>query len=88
MDRENIIKGLGIVSRMLNEMGRRNEMDIVDDAIDLLKEQEAKQPIPYDQDTAIWFDEGYKCPNCNKELYKQQRYCDSCGQEIIWNDSV
>ena len=39
-DREKVIKGLGIVSRMLNEMGRRNEMDIVDDAISLLEEQE------------------------------------------------
>ena len=38
VDREKVIKGLGIVSRMLNEMGRRNEMDIVDDAIALLKE--------------------------------------------------
>ena len=38
-DREKVIKGLGIVSRMLNEMGRRNEMDIVDDALALLKEQ-------------------------------------------------
>ena len=41
-DMEKVIKGLGIVSRMLNEMGRRNEMDIVDDAIALLKEQEAR----------------------------------------------
>jgi hypothetical protein len=39
-DREKVIKGLGIVSRMLNEIGRRNEMDIVDDAISLLKEQQ------------------------------------------------
>lgn len=38
VDREKVIKGLGIVSRMLNEMGRRNEMDIVDDALALLKE--------------------------------------------------
>ena len=37
-DREKVIKGLGIVSRMFNEMGRRNEMDIVDDALALLKE--------------------------------------------------
>ena len=28
-----------MISRMLNEMGRRNEMDIVDDALALLKEQ-------------------------------------------------
>ena len=42
MDLEKVIKGLGIVSRMLNEMGRRNEMDIVDDAIALLKEQDER----------------------------------------------
>ena len=41
-DREKVIKGLGIVSRMLNEMGRRNEMDIVDDALALLKEQQER----------------------------------------------
>ena len=38
VDREKVIKGLRIVSRMLNEMGRRNEMDIVDDALAILKE--------------------------------------------------
>ena len=47
MDREKVMKGLGIVSRMLNEMGRRNEMDIVDDALTLLKEQEESIPISW-----------------------------------------
>ena len=49
MDRDKVIKGLGIVSRMLNEMGRRNEMDIVDDAITLLKEQEDLNKALVDQ---------------------------------------
>lgn len=42
LDREKVMKGLGIVSRMLNEMGRRNEMDIVDDALAMLKDDETQ----------------------------------------------
>ena len=57
-DREKVIKGLGIVSRMLNEMGRWNEMDIVDDALALLKEQEnasKRNPV-------------IVCPHCGKRV--------------------
>ena len=72
-DREKVIKGLGIVSRMLNEMGRRNEMDIVDDALELLKEQE---PI-WNDVLNVW-----TCPSCGQMV--STNYCRDCGRKVKW----
>ena len=55
--------------------------DIVGDAITLLKEQEAVEPIPPTDESDLW-----KCGNCNHQLFRctHQRYCDMCGKEVKW----
>ena len=67
-DREKVIKGLGIVSRMLNEMGRWNEMDIVDDALALLKEQENALALLKEQENASKRNPVIVCPHCGKRV--------------------
>ena len=90
IDREKVIKGLGIVSRMLNEMGRRNEMDIVDDALALLKEREAVEPKQVDlYGNDEWWGLVCVCPDCKAEWMSDKadtHFCPKCGRSVIWND--
>ena len=53
----------------------------VDDALELLKEQDAVEPIPPTDESDLW-----KCGNCNHQIFrcKHQRYCEMCGKPILW----
>lgn len=50
-------------------------------ALDLLKEQEAEQPIVHENSYGWKF---YYCPKCKQEFYqnRKQAYCDKCGQAV------
>ena len=50
-------------------------------AEELLKEQEAVEPIPPTDESDLW-----KCGNCNHQLFRctHQRYCDMCGKKVKW----
>ena len=53
-----------------------------DDAIALLKEQEAVEP---EVEVLNEIDRFYRCPRCHKHFfYKKQKYCDQCGQAVKW----
>ena len=58
---------------------------LMQDALDLLKEQEAK-PVKVTKNAYNY--EFYHCPNCGRgfELtyYKRPAYCDQCGQAVKW----
>ena len=51
-------------------------------AEELLKEQEAVEPIPPTDESDLW-----KCGNCNHQLFRctHQRYCDMCGKAVKWD---
>ena len=58
----------------------------VDDAIDLLKNQEAKPPIVH---TVLGVNY-YYCPGCARPIIKSvadghPRYCQDCGKGLIWD---
>lgn len=55
------------------------------DALELLKEQEAEQPIVHENSYGWKF---YYCPKCKLEFYqnRKQAYCDKCGQKVKWDD--
>lgn len=56
--------------------------DLMSDALALLKEQRAIEP---DVDVINEIDRLYRCPKCHKHfLYRKQKYCDQCGQEVKW----
>lgn len=50
-------------------------------AEELLKEQEAVEPIPPTDESDLW-----KCGNCNHQLFRctHQRYCEMCGKKVKW----
>jgi Zn finger protein HypA/HybF involved in hydrogenase expression len=92
-DRVKVIKGLEIcVNRIpgkydCNECpyeidGNLCEINLTNDAIALLKKQEAVEP---EVEVLNEIDRLYKCPKCHKYFwYEEQKYCDVCGQEVKW----
>ena len=56
---------------------------ILDDALELLKEQDAEvEPKRMYHAERASFD-NYLC-ECKSELYYTQRYCDVCGRSVKW----
>lgn len=54
--------------------GWQNVTDAMREAVALLKEQEAVEPIPPTDESDLW-----RCGNCNHQLFRcaHQRYCES-----------
>lgn len=91
-DRETVIKGLEMCRvghcdyrcpyASIN-VGCKNQL--LDDAITLLKEQEAVEPVTessvYDPD--IWF---FVCGSCKKcVIDREDKFCRWCGQAVKWD---
>ena len=55
--------------------------DIVEDAISMLKEQEAVEPIRIDGKRNHFI----KCGNCNYDLLTGYLFCPHCGRSIKWS---
>jgi len=53
------------------------------DAIALLKEQEAKTPVEYEHN-GYWYNICPTCGNHDEELLRQWNYCPFCGQKVKW----
>lgn len=52
---------------------------------DRLKEQQ--EAIEPEAEILNEIDRIYRCPKCHKAFfYKNQKYCDRCGQKVKWND--
>lgn len=96
-DREKIIKGLECLSQKqaptanpCKDCGYINRpsfaicvKDIASDALELLKEQEAKN--------VTWLVGRAHCPSCGELFPKKQdkqyiRFCNYCGQAVRWGD--
>lgn len=56
---------------------------LMTEAIALLKEQEAVEPIITDH---IVFGTNRKCSKCNMYLFPAARYCPHCGRLVKWDD--
>jgi hypothetical protein len=95
MDREKVIKELHDVRRYLenkewSDRGASPHIDAINDALALLKEQEAVEPI-LEQDSMV-------CGVCGHEVIWQKmigdgiwvdeelEYCPHCGQAVKWDD--
>ena len=56
----------------------------IDDALELLKEQEAVEP---EVEVLNEIDRLYRCQRCHGYLfYDGQKYCGRCGQGVKWDD--
>ena len=99
-DREKVIKGLQIerecVARDCGRDCRKCDLaqewewllSVYDDALALLKEQEAKKPI---YNAEKYGDYLPHCSSCEKVLpnssqYGRAKFCYNCGQMVKWND--
>lgn len=55
---------------------------VMTDAIALLKEQEAVEPIPPEDEFSL-----YRCGKCHRQLFRcVDKYCPRCGRKVKWND--
>lgn len=87
VDMENVIKGLndigGFIAGRLEFEHARNFLRTIDDAIELLKKQEAVEPIRED-------DGYYRCRSCNAYVAFpngdcKKSFCEKCGQAVKWD---
>jgi len=57
-----------------------NRFLVANNALNLLKEQEAVEP---EVEVMNEIDRLYRCPKCHKcFFYEKQKYCDQCGQAV------
>lgn len=78
-DREKVIKELSELH------GSKETMEIIEQAIALLKVQEAVEPIL----EKLKFSETWVCGNCQNELFVgdviRDNYCSNCGRKVQWD---
>ena len=86
MDREKT--ALGICEMLMRDTWRDIDakrplyQHILNDALALLKEQEAKQ---VEAEVINEIDRLYRCPSCHiSMILRKQPYCHSCGQAVKW----
>ena len=88
MTREDVISGLEkCAASECNEKCPYNGINygcrprLMLDAAELLKEQEAVEPIPPTDDSDLW-----RCGYCNSQIFRctHQRFCHECGRKVKW----
>lgn len=57
--------------------------DMARDALELLKEQEAVEPILKRKGKSKMYND-YVCPVCDNEVVYEQCYCSECGKPFLW----
>ena len=94
-DRERVIEGL---RKAAEELARYAPMKVngrcqmyFDEAIYLLKEQEAVKPIVEQYAlpltlTSVRFIKKYYCGICKEEITGNNVYCHKCGRKVKWDD--
>jgi hypothetical protein len=90
IDRDKVIKGLEVCRDQDNPPGYRFTSCVDDcpyygngcarklkeDALDMMKEQEAIKPITEHK--------LFLCPVCKNTLFREQKFCHECGKRIEW----
>lgn len=82
-DREKVIKGLEDIREDYENMRCKVSMEIIDDALALLKAQEPVKPILKREGWNKYYN-NYVCPVCDQELVYEQNYCSECGRAVKW----
>ena len=85
-DIEEAISYIESTKKYLLHIGETWYADYLDDAIELLKEQEAVEPYITGRGESFetaetWW---YACGNCNEALDVNDKYCRHCGKPIDW----
>ena len=91
---EKVIKGLKVcVDRVPGEYtcdkcpyetdGNDCEINLTKDALAMLREQEAVEPILVREGWNMNYND-YVCPRCDNEVVYEQNYCSECGVRFLW----
>ena len=87
MDREKVIKCLndigGFIAGRVGFEQARNFLRTIDDALAMLKEQEAVKPTLIREGRNKHYND-YVCPRCDNEVVYEQNYCSECGVRFLW----
>lgn len=87
IDREKVIKELEVLKDFFSDglPGKmvifNNYINTVNDAIDLLKEQEPVKPVNIRWEAGI---NGGNCPKCMNWIQRFYNYCPFCGKGMEW----
>ena len=94
MDKETVITHLQII-HIWAEFARERDLQFftakhlediaqwADDALNLLKEQEAVEPTLIREGRNKNYND-YVCPRCDNEVVYEQNYCSECGVQFLW----
>lgn len=63
--------------------GKHCLQGIQEDALELLKKQEAVEPILKREGRNKYYNY-YVCPCCDEEVVYDQNYCPECGAKFMW----
>ena len=93
-DQKKVIKGLELLHDRLLDAAKLDAIAMLDasmvaDAITMLKEQEAVEPIKMQRmdSNFSFFVPYFLCGNCRYELVgKDVMFCSHCGQAVKWNE--
>ena len=85
--REEVIKGLEDIREDYEDMRCKISIAIIDDALALLKAQEAVKPTRYQE--GRWF-KTWRCGACGGTLVfrngkDKPKYCTDCGRAVKWD---
>ena len=92
MDMEQIIEGLekakNVIEQWIPIFEQYNSPAVIDEAIELLKEQEAVEPIitPWleNEDGEVII-EKKECGRCGYHFFTEKpNYCENCGRPVLW----
>ena len=91
MDRETVINRMETICNICKENTWRTEFSsdtiypLLRDAIVLLKDQEAAEPIMAGEEGCgcTWW---YVCPKCKLSVDYKDAYCRHCGREFAWGE--
>ena len=84
-DLNRVIEQLESMRDYHRSVGNNITADIANDAIVLLKEQEAVKPKSKVRHGANAQIQHY-CGNCNAMLHGKPKYCSECGKKVYWHD--
>lgn len=96
IEREKVVKGLECcIANRHNNCPYKSTDEGIDkvtscttylmkDALALLKEQEAVEPIPFHRSDETIF--RYECRKCRTKIFKNDLFCRHCGRKVKWDD--
>ena len=86
INREKVIRHIAAeisIARTCKKDFASVDVDMLSDALALLKEQEAVEPILKRKGKSKIYND-YVCPVCDNEVVYEQCYCSECGKPFLW----